>query len=177
MEQLVAELQTEDFYRYAWPDYRWPERLKSAKAGATLTEETGRVFTLDAEVVYESGPRDFIQEIEPFLAAIGAPIEDFTEVKHPDRYGIRLNGRELVLVTRDDAQAGSAWFLPSIRFLRVLDELLEASPAQERIYYGHIDNDSTVAFLTERMLEILRALAEVTRQPMPRLSRPLPPTV
>ncbi len=150
------------FYLHA-PDFDESARIASAKAGDVLPEECGRAFTLDAEVLYESGPTEFLSRISAFLESIGA--QD-AAAAGAGKFEAHLGGRPFVIVPETTASTADRWVQPALRMLAALDWFFEQLDAPERCYYTHIDNDSVVGFLTPRMAELVIELGEAVARPI-----------
>ena len=157
INRIVEELGNEGFYGDA-PELRESHaRLALAARGELLPEECGRIFTLDAETLYESGPDQFLAEIAPFLAGVGASMT-------PDEAD--ATGEPFTFVPESDRYSGRSWQRAALRLLAALDSHFEHRRAKERSYYTHIDNDSIVAFLTPRMADLITQLADTLGSPL-----------
>jgi hypothetical protein len=136
---------------------------------AILPDESGRVFLLDAERLYESGVADAFTEILPILTRLGGVVP----VEGQGKFEIHLGGRSFVIVPPVDDPRESRWLEPALRFLSAFDGYLEQQGLSERFYYPHIDNDSLIGCLTARMTSLVEELGRaigrrVTLQRAPR---------
>ena len=159
MEEVLERLEGEGFYAHASPSFGVAQDALLAESGDPLPPESGPIFYLDAEALFESGPAEFLGDIGPFFAAVGAAIVPCpTPGKEPVE--ICLDGRVFVIVPWQPEPDLTNWVKAGLRLLVALDWYLERRGVRERCYYTHLDNDSVVGFLTERMAELLIELGD-----------------
>jgi len=150
--KLVKKLDSLGFFIYAPEGESVTLRDSAVACGDLLSDECGRVFFLDAEEVYESGPGRFLAELAPFLEAVGCPVTEYQEIKRPGEfYTIVLNGRHFELWSLGEGVDRDPWLGPSVRLLGALEALLDDSGSDEHVFFDVVGNDTMIVFLTEEM--------------------------
>jgi len=161
---LAETLEARGFFRYLDPAEAAAAKAAVAKGGidSIWEVETGRHFLgADPEDLAEGGVADWVDELRPALAKLGAPIDgdvedDFAETRYVVRVGARsyaiydLGGRDAAAA----ADMGLMWGLSWSRTFGLLNDLLERAGSSERAYAG---SEASLWFLTPELFETLTA--------------------
>ncbi len=148
----INRLSNFGYYRFASREQAQAAQREALISGDLYVDDTCRVFFADAENIYESGAREFLVEIYQFLRLIGSPILSFEEVAEQGSfYDIVLNGSRFRILSKKDNELGDPWRAPTMRLFCAINSIIGRSPAQERLYYDVIGNDTMTVFLSDDM--------------------------
>ncbi|HET9172724.1 MAG TPA: hypothetical protein VFN97_25080 [Actinospica sp.] len=140
------------------PDLRAQERRRVELTGAAPRhglDYRDRQFFADGEELFERGAMHLLDELAPSLAELGlaldvAVLSDPYDPGSPaagSDYVIEINGALCRVWTAQEGRGDAGWYLATVRPLIVVNELLEAVGARERLYVDGAGNDDGCAYL------------------------------
>lgn len=153
----VSSLWEAGYFDYADPDIFERLRADVMCYGLFGALETGRDFSVDAEVLAEGGADVIIEsDIGPFLTREGINVARPREkyVANEDAVYLLLGSREILLHQRPNVER--AWVSCSKNFFAVINGLLSECGSEERMYACYPFQDEQLGvFLTPKLFEAL----------------------
>lgn len=160
-EMAIGNLENAGFLSRVTSSFERERWLRQALQGRPLQEDCGRVFSVDAEVLFESGPSKYLSNMSAFLSEIGAPVKDWRLYFVPGwETWFWLNGRRYLLSSVEDRKCSDYWTPAFLRFVEALNSEMRFSRVEERCYFSGMGNDALICFLTEPMAAALLLLNE-----------------
>jgi hypothetical protein len=144
--QYAARLDAAGMWERLPEDVRARERQHAEDTGDDLRhglDYRDRQFWADGEELFERGAEDLFDVLAPSLAECGLALHvvALSDPYHAppsggeEEYILEINGvRCPVWTVEDDLERGNGWHISTVRPLIVINELLEAVGARERVY-------------------------------------------
>ena len=100
-----------------------------------------RQFFADGEELFERGAQELFDEMAPSLVELGLALDVVTlsDPYNPpppggDDYTVEINNVRCTVWTAEETQHANGWYISTVRPLIVINKLLEAVGARERLY-------------------------------------------
>ncbi|HBS04355.1 MAG TPA: hypothetical protein DEA96_05285 [Leptospiraceae bacterium] len=162
---FLGELAEQGFYKYTSTEKLVSVQQSFAETGNLFSEETGRLFMMDAEELGEDGIGPFIEEVKPFFTRLGLSLilEDHTS---DEGYSFRLNGKRYKCWSEDQAEESGIRTIVALG--KGINQVLEAAGSDERMYGLYAGgNDGFAVFLTKEQFRTIRATDELEESEKP----------
>jgi hypothetical protein len=187
MEILISDLDNMGFYRHADRDDVENIKRESLKnldvfvdyyicdqrvSGEIIPDATNRAIFVDAEDIYENGPKLLLRVMAELLRQRGVTIHDVNRQWSDRGHELRIND---CVTERDiESQDIRKWMVLLNQVLATLNVLLEMANSEERLFYRYSDNDTQIMFLTQAMCDAITISGAMSSADIPRCPDPIP---
>jgi hypothetical protein len=118
-----------------------------------------RTYPADSEGLAEGRTGEFILLMKEVLQVEGVGLDSVEDDFGEEQYDVVINGRRFKVYDSQSMATGNSWGIATKRFLDVVNELLQATGSEERLYGIYGGNDGRCILLTDEMYNFLKSPA------------------
>lgn len=162
-EILLEKLEGKEFLKYAGGN---AERVRAEikdKGWPALFGESGRVFPADGLTLAKGGVSALFTRVRPFLEGQGVKVPELRDDVKQESYTLIVDGAPLPIWTKEDLgrelgmQPGITSALAVSRSFALINKLLEGARSSERAYAIYSGAALSVMFVTDDLLNVMKA--------------------
>jgi len=161
---LLGQLEEKGFLAYAGPNAdRMRDEIRQKGWPGLFDAASGRVYPADGLNLAKGGVSKFIESLRPFLEGQGVKMPELKDDLKQESYTVLVDGAPLPIWTGEDltrelgTQPGITAGLAAARSFALVNKLLEGANSPERAYAIYSGAALSVMFLTEDLLEVMKA--------------------